>query len=218
MPWPLNELPQQIVSIFTSFVPGYRLVDGGDCLDMANLLFTAREEIVGGGGQADAYPLETYISQVVDGNSVLLPPAVPGRYVWVLNDTTTTLEVWGNYFNPLIAGQDQIAPSSASTLADMATQPPGDISEYLCYAPGLWKQASGSAGTGPGGGIPEAPINGVTYGRLNGGWAPVLNLQGGTMTGPIFLAPGPPTDPNSAMSFSHVEFMLANLHIDEGTY
>jgi hypothetical protein len=37
----------------------------------------------------------------------------------------------------------------------------------------------------PAAGIPDAPSNGQTYGRLNAAWAQTLSLTGGTMTGPL---------------------------------
>lgn len=44
---------------------------------------------------------------------------------------------------------------------------------------------------GGGGGIPEAPTTtGLTYGRLSGAWSAVLNLGGGTMSGPVQLFSG----------------------------
>lgn len=63
------------------------------------------------------------------------------------------------------------------------------------------------AGGGGGGGIPEAPTGtGLTYGRLSAAWSPVLNLGGGTMTGPVTLFSGggnasatPPAGDNSTL-------------------
>ena len=57
-----------------------------------------------------------------------------------------------------------------------------------------------SAGTGS---LPEAPTDGVTYGRMNANWSPVLPLSGGTMIGSLQLpqlivnrnAPGLPVPP-----------------------
>jgi len=148
----------------------------------------------------------------------MLPPGIPGRYVQVINDTASSLEILPWTFNPLVEGPDTIAPAGSSLQAASVYQPPSEIAEYICFAAGLWKQSSGGAGTGPGGGVPEAPINGVTYGRLNGGWVPVLGLGGATMTGPLILAPGVPTNPNQAVSLSFVQNTIANLSVDEGTY
>ncbi len=43
--------------------------------------------------------------------------------------------------------------------------------------------ASGGSGTG----IPDAPLDGTTYGRQDGHWEPVLMLTGGNMTGDLTL-------------------------------
>src|SRR5215475_12800739 len=40
-------------------------------------------------------------------------------------------------------------------------------------------------------GVPDAPINGTTYGRKDGGWSSVLNLAGGTLTGALILNADP---------------------------
>lgn len=210
MPWSLTDTPKNVVQILNSFEPGFRLVDGGDLKTMAELLLSARDNIEGGDAEADATPLTTFISQVVDGATVVLPPALPGRYMWVYNDGANPLQVYAASPNPLIGYADEIDGEI------MFTQSPGGVVEYVCYAEGLWKAfvSEGGEGPGPGGGIPEAPLNGVTYGRQNGQWVPVLALSGGTMTGPLILAPGAPTDPNQAVPLSYI----LNLHIDEGTY
>lgn len=210
MPWSLTDQPANVIEIFTSFQPGFRLIDGGDLQQMANVLLSARDNIDGGTGESDAYPLQTYISQVVSGDSVQLPPGLPGRYLWVFNDSANPLQVYAMAPNPLTGYADEVDGDI------MFTQSPGSVVEYICYSTGLWKAfvSEGGAGPGPGGGIPEAPINGVTYGRQNGAWVPVLPLSGGTMTGPLILAPGALTDPNQAISLSYIQ----NLHIDEGTY
>ena len=49
-------------------------------------------------------------------------------------------------------------------------------------------QANGGGG-GTGGGVPEAPADGVPYGRQDASWQHVLALAGGTMTGGIHFNP-----------------------------
>jgi|SRR5215475_6250574 len=219
MPWPLHEHPSQVIDIFTSYVPGFRLVDGGDLKTMADLLFSTRENIMAGDSQADATPIDTFISQIVDGDTVVLPPGLPGRYLMIYNETEQPIQIYGNPLNILTGAPDTIATDVSNQQQIMVTQDGETISEYVCFAPGMWKQFQGF-GSGPGGGpsgIPDAPLNGVTYGRMNGMWVPVLPLSGGPnnqMTGPLILAPGTPTDPNQAISLSYI----LNLAIDEGTY
>lgn len=43
-------------------------------------------------------------------------------------------------------------------------------------------------------GIPEAPMDGFVYGRMDGAWVRVLALSGGTMTGPLILSRDPQQD------------------------
>ena len=45
-----------------------------------------------------------------------------------------------------------------------------------------------SMAPGPGGGIPEAPLDAFTYGRFAAAWNRVLPLAGGTLTGPLILS------------------------------
>jgi hypothetical protein len=243
MPWSVSDHPSNIVQLFTSFLPGFRLIDGTDLFDMSHLLFSAKENIRadsssgssstagnwgtavwgiavwGGTGVAiGTVPLQTYISQITDATAVMLPPGIPGRYVQVINDTGSSLEIVPWPYNELTQMADTIAPAGSSFQATSVFQAPGDIAEYVCFAAGLWKQSSGGAGGGPGGGFPDAPVNGVTYGRLNGGWVPVMGVSGGTLVGPLILPPGIPTNPNQAITLSFVQNTVANLSIDEGTY
>jgi hypothetical protein len=43
-----------------------------------------------------------------------------------------------------------------------------------------------TGGSGPGGGISEAPINGVAHGRVNASWTPVLKITGDILDGGNF--------------------------------
>jgi hypothetical protein len=61
-----------------------------------------------------------------------------------------------------------------------------------------------AAGGGGGAGLPEAPQDGQTYGRLNAAWATVLPLAGGTMTGAVTLA-ADPANPLEAATKQYVD-------------
>jgi hypothetical protein len=63
---------------------------------------------------------------------------------------------------------------------------------------------------GPPGGIPDAPANGVAYGRFNASWTPVLAIAGGTLSGPLVLA-GNPTVALGAASKGYVDAAAALL-------
>jgi hypothetical protein len=60
------------------------------------------------------------------------------------------------------------------------------------------------AGSGGGGGIPEAPADGFTYGRHQGAWLPVLKISGGTLTGMLTLS-GPPVGTLDAATKAYVD-------------
>ena len=64
--------------------------------------------------------------------------------------------------------------------------------------------SSPSASTDPIPIFPEAPSDGSSYGRTDGGWTEVLPLAGGTMSGSIVL-PGPPSAANEAASKDYVD-------------
>ena len=48
MTWSLADHPADLLAVFRSFEPGYRLVDGGDLLTVARLLFSTQEGALGG--------------------------------------------------------------------------------------------------------------------------------------------------------------------------
>jgi hypothetical protein len=52
--------------------------------------------------------------------------------------------------------------------------------------------------------LPDAPQDGITYGREDGNWVPVVNLAGDTMTGPLTLA-NDPTLPLEAATKEYVD-------------
>lgn len=73
-----------------------------------------------------------------------------------------------------------------------------------------WRGPPGPPGpAGPPGqdGVPEAPIDGATYGRRNAGWQGVLPLIGGTMLGALVLAANPATALQAAPK-QYVDLML----------
>jgi hypothetical protein len=53
-------------------------------------------------------------------------------------------------------------------------------------------------------GVGEAPLTGLTYGRVNGLWTPVLPIIGGTLSGPLYLA-GDPALPLQAATKRYVD-------------
>jgi Chaperone of endosialidase len=67
-----------------------------------------------------------------------------------------------------------------------------------------------AAAPGGGGGIPEAPADGTTYGRNNGGWTNVLRLTGGTLTGPLIQA-ADPVNPLGTVTKQYADAIQASI-------
>jgi hypothetical protein len=72
------------------------------------------------------------------------------------------------------------------------------------YSPDWDVLAYGGSATGGGGGITDPPVDGITYGRHNAAWNPVLPIAGGTVTGPITLA-ADPANPLEAATKQYVD-------------
>jgi hypothetical protein len=139
-----------ILQYFSSFVPGSRLVDGGDCLNLVKLQISAVNGItaLAGGGQVGATPLTAYLNEVTGAgaggtDSVMLPLGLPGLEVTVINDSGQSIQVFGQTLNPNTGLGDTIAPhnsivqtasATGVTLANAAS------AVYSCFAPGKWKQ------------------------------------------------------------------------------
>jgi hypothetical protein len=64
--------------------------------------------------------------------------------------------------------------------------PPGYVLEAPVVPPSGGISIVGTPSSGGGGGIPEAPSNGVTYGRRNMAWNPALALSGDVLDGGTF--------------------------------
>ena len=140
-----------IIQTFTSFIPGLRLIDGGDLLSMANQLMSAKSGIVAhsGGTQAAATPLIANFNSVdtvaADNDSVMLPPAIPGVDVNIYNNSAHTLAVFGVPSNPNSAtgAGDTIAAHNSNAQQPTATgvtQATTLTATYVCYTAGQWKQ------------------------------------------------------------------------------
>jgi hypothetical protein len=59
----------------------------------------------------------------------------------------------------------------------------------------------------------DAPSDGSAYGRVNGTWAKVLPLTGGTLTGLLTLS-GPPTNPLHAATKAYVDAAIVPVSVD----
>lgn len=143
--------PRSIMALFTSFVSGIRMVDGGELQQLANLAYSAKAGIVAkaGGGQALATQLTAANNSVdtcaTNSDSVMLPLAIPGAFCKVWNNTGQTLAIFGQPSNPYNANSagDTIANSTSNTQQATATGitlATAKVAEFTCYTTGQWKQ------------------------------------------------------------------------------
>lgn len=138
-----------IVSAFTSFLPGFRLVDGGQLKSQADLIFSYEIGITAhaGGGQTSARALTAALNRIdtvaTSSDSVKLPQAVPGRQVSIDNASSTTLAIFGVTNNPLTGAGDTIAAYNSNTYQATGTgvtQATTRVAVYQCLEAGKWKQ------------------------------------------------------------------------------
>ncbi len=146
-----------IFSLFPSFFRsnGPTLIDGADLQMLAKLDFGSANGIVAhaGGGQANATPLTATYNEVTtcatDTDSVMLPPAIPGTAVWIINNTGHTVTVFGVPSNVQNGNAgDTIATAVSNTQAATATgvtQLTTIPATYVCTTLGQWKQFLGRA-------------------------------------------------------------------------
>lgn len=139
------------LQFFPSFIPGKRLIDGSDLLTLVNLEMKPVKGLtaLAGGGQTGATLLTGAINEVAtvaSGNdSVMLPLAIPGVTVWVINDSSAnSMQVFGQPSNPANGGAgDTIAPANSVTQAATGTgvgHAATNLGVYVCFALGKWKQ------------------------------------------------------------------------------
>lgn len=93
-------------------------------------------------------------------------------------------------------------PPAAPTIGQIFPGPNGVI---WTWDGQKWTAGAGIGGGTGGGGIPEAPQDGNTYGRNDANWVQVLALTGGTMTGAIMLPSAAPTSPFQAVTKQYVD-------------
>lgn len=138
-------------SLFQDFFGGPKLVTGDQLGLLADSLTSARGGLVAAadGAQADATLLPAFASQVdvVAGaaDSVVLPPAVAGKMVFVVNNTANAMQVFGDPSNPATGVGDTItapashAPIATGTGVSVAS---GVGCFFVCCVLGNWKQGA----------------------------------------------------------------------------
>lgn len=139
-----------IYALFPSFTPGKQLVDGGDCLALVNQLMSSKTGLVAlaGGGQAGATPLPAALNELTivasANDSALLPLALAGITVTVVNSGANSAQVFGQAVNPNTGVGDTIIPDAAvapNATAVGVAQASAKQADYFCVRPGVWKQA-----------------------------------------------------------------------------
>lgn len=133
---------------------GQGLAYGQDEATLLQLLFSTDADVTAaaGGGQAAATPLTAAINVVATvgaaAASVMLPPALPGLQVQVINgQATNSMQVFGQATNANTGVGDTIIPHGAAAAAATAVGVPHAASlagEYTCVSPGVWKQSLSS--------------------------------------------------------------------------
>ena len=130
----------------TSFVSGYRLIDGGETLSLKNAVESATTGIVPNpaGAQATAVPLTAHINEITSAvlnAAVMLPAAVPGLSVVVVNDSAVTIQVFANPANPNNNMQgDTIVGAGVLTTANVTTIATGVTARFYAMSLNRWKQ------------------------------------------------------------------------------
>jgi hypothetical protein len=141
-----------VLAQFLSFVGGPRLIDGDELNKQAQELFSYEYGITAtaGGGQAGAYQLKRRLNRVetcvTNADSVMLPPAIPGKQVIINNATGQSLQVFGvvsnaangNVGDTIAAANSNAQTATAIGVAQLTTT----VMEYFCFKLGEWKQGS----------------------------------------------------------------------------
>jgi len=135
--------------------PGPTMPNGVDLLNFfkASLGPTASLTALAGGGIPGATQLNLGWNEVdtvaTTGDSVVLPPALPGSMVWVNNNGANTLDIYSNqynYQNPSSSASyqaDVVVPpgtTSANSATTALTLTSGYVTLLYCAKLGTWKQ------------------------------------------------------------------------------
>jgi hypothetical protein len=133
-------------------VPGRALQEGQDILILAKAALSAQGAMtaLAGGALTAATPLlNSYINEfttvATTGDSCVLPPAIPGTELTVINSGAQTLKIYAqtsNPNNPNAAGNPQadlIVPLASSTGAASINLNASGVTVLTCASLGRWK-------------------------------------------------------------------------------
>ena len=143
-----------IISLFPSFgyTAGPTVPNGAELSLLAQYTVGVDAAVVAhaGGTQAlglqlpPAPPFVQIGTCATTGDSVILPPAIPGNFVFLVNQGAQTLDIYGIASNPQNGGAgDQIYPvnnATANSNATALTLAATHSTILICYVLGLWVQ------------------------------------------------------------------------------
>lgn len=134
-----------------STTPGFRLIDGSDIASIMQYFGSAKTGIVAlaGGGAVGAPALNAYINKVTvtasANDSVMLPPAIAGLEIQIINAGAQNLRVYcstGNINNLTSGGvpiADTIIALAGGAGVGFITVAAAAVADLLCPLLGEWK-------------------------------------------------------------------------------
>jgi len=137
-----------IMSLFTDFFGGPKLITGDQLKKLANATVSAKAGIVAlaGGGLSAATPVMTSainsVTTVASANdSVALPAAIPGLTISIISRGAQTMNVFAQTSNPQNGGAaDQIIAPTSTALVASVTIASGAQATFECAELGIWKR------------------------------------------------------------------------------
>lgn len=114
---------------------GKRLVDAGELYDAFKWIFGCKSGITLPTVAPARVAFSNGINQIISGTFCLLPAALPGMRILVINQATGTLAVSAQAANPANNMQPDLINGSST-----ATQATGTTAQYISYAVGQWLQ------------------------------------------------------------------------------
>lgn len=136
-----------IFSYFQSFFAGDRLVDGGECKLLTQMLFGTKSIVALAGGGAPTADAQTLIQGInilttvaTDADSVLLPNALPGMSVVVDNEGAHSATIFASTLNPATGVADSVVDNNSLVLAASVAVASGYAAVFYCTKVGVWKK------------------------------------------------------------------------------
>jgi len=118
--------------------PGFRLVDAGELYNFLYSLYSVNVVTAAAGGAGGATRLRYGINDITVASAsqgVMLPPALPGKIVTVINDTAVAVTIYGMTGNP----NDTVTPNASVAPAASVSLPTGGTAEFICGKAHNWK-------------------------------------------------------------------------------